>query len=149
MWMKMAHAASERSTCYRGNVGALVVKGTDILSIGYNGAEAGEPHCTGHTCQLTPAGSCSKSIHAERNALMRCDPADSMGADLYTTASPCRLCATLIVDRWIARVIYGTFYRDVRPVDLLVNRGILVYRLTPSGYLIDHQTNELVNDTAQ
>jgi dCMP deaminase len=144
MWMGIAQTASMRSTCFRGNVGAVIVYGTDIISLGYNGPESGKPHCIGANCPLTDAGSCKNSIHAEKNAILRCDPADVIEADLYCTHSPCRGCSELIIESKIARVFYQQFYKDKRPIVNMLKNGVLVYRITPSGYIIDERTNELV-----
>ena len=44
-FMAMAHLVSERSTCLRRKVGAVMVKNKQVLSTGYNGAPKGLPHC--------------------------------------------------------------------------------------------------------
>ncbi|MFO8110241.1 MAG: cytidine/deoxycytidylate deaminase family protein [Thermoplasmata archaeon] len=44
-FMAMAELVSERSTCLRRKVGAVLVKDKMVLSTGYNGAPKGLPHC--------------------------------------------------------------------------------------------------------
>jgi len=44
-WMKYCDLASERGTCDRRYVGAVLVKDNQVLATGYNGSIPGEPHC--------------------------------------------------------------------------------------------------------
>jgi dCMP deaminase len=44
-FMKIAMLVSERSTCLRHHVGAIVVKDRRVLTTGYNGAAAGTKDC--------------------------------------------------------------------------------------------------------
>ena len=45
-YLKMAYLISERSTCIRRHVGAVIVRDKVVLSTGYNGAVSGAKHCT-------------------------------------------------------------------------------------------------------
>ncbi|MEV8610277.1 deaminase [Amycolatopsis sp. NPDC051373] len=102
----LAEHAASRATCPRLSVGAVVVRGKRVLSTGYNGAPAGEPHCT-HPIDVP----CTQAIHAEWNALdAQFGPYD--GATMYLTHSPCQSCQRRIIDAGIARVVYRTAYRD-------------------------------------
>lgn len=144
MFMKMATDASERSTCYRRSVGAiLVLPHNNVISVAYNGPPAGEPHCTGANCP-GPAG-CSRAVHAEYNAITRACVSPAL-ATLYTTESPCPECAELLITSKIKRIFYQHEYRIRDGLDRLVAAGVEVYRLTPGGYIIDYVTNELVKD---
>lgn len=69
-FMKIAHAVSERSTCDRAFVGAVLVLDKRILTTGFNGSPAGQPHCDeiGH---LLVDGHCARTIHAETNAIIQ------------------------------------------------------------------------------
>lgn len=51
LFMQIAKEFSTRSTCTRGQVGAVIVKDNHILSHGYNGAPPGQPHCTEVGCE--------------------------------------------------------------------------------------------------
>jgi len=44
-FMQIAFLVSQRSTCLRRHVGALLVQKRHILSTGYNGAPQGLAHC--------------------------------------------------------------------------------------------------------
>jgi dCMP deaminase len=152
MYMDMARAASRRSTCFRLNVGCILVRDTNVVGIGYNGAPPGVDHCTGNGCQhFTPIG--CRVRHAEWNALKRSTQAwDTM----YVTHSPCMNCATLIVTEKVQRaedplpmslaVYFETEYRDRAPLEWLLRHRVPLYRLTPSGYVVDIRTNQMMLD---
>lgn len=145
MFMEIAKTVSKRSTCHRLNVGAVLVVDNRVVSIGYNGPPSGELHCQGNKCQLSESGGCGRSLHAEYNALKyyleNHKVLPSKGMDLYITHSPCSECALFIKDAGVQRIYYETAYRNTTPLEFLVHNSVKVYRLTPSGYLINHLTN--------
>lgn len=152
MWMGIALLAAKRSTCYRGNVGCVIVE-SDIrpVSIGYNGPPSGEPHCKGNNCEISGNGGCLRSLHAEENALSRFFVQENPfgGAphyyDLYVTASPCEHCARKIVTNGkINRVFYQSPYRLTTGIDILHENKIEVFRLSPSGYLVNEKTGTVL-----
>lgn len=151
MFMEIAGVIAKRSTCFRGNVGALVVHDNSIVSIGYNGPPAGEPHCTGKTCPTS--NGCTRAIHAELNALERIPIGVAGDVDLYTTHSPCENCAVAIrnINKLtsgritIKRLIFRDLYRINAHVKELFFHGITINQLTPSGYVIDFRTGELID----
>jgi dCMP deaminase len=112
---------SERSCDPRLKVGAIVVSedNTQMLSVGYNGNYKGGPN---EHESLEPGQ--SGFIHAEINALVKCDYNFSKKKHMYITHSPCRQCAKLIINAEIAKVIYGELYRDPSGIDLLKSAGI-------------------------
>ena len=67
-FISIAKEISQRATCPRAHVGAVIVKNNRILATGYNGAPAGEPHCTDEGCQMVD-DHCQRAIHAETNAI--------------------------------------------------------------------------------
>ncbi len=77
-FMEMAEIVSERSTCLRRKVGALLVKDRHILSTGYNGAPKGLKHCSEVGCirekMDIPSGErheLCRGLHAEQNAIIQ------------------------------------------------------------------------------
>lgn len=143
MFMGIARVVSERSTCCRLNVGAVIVgPHREILSVGYNGSAPGKAHCGGSTCQwYTPDG--CKVIHAEYNALNRASYV--VGSSIYITHSPCESCALLILQQQaINAVFYEIEYRITKPIDMLIASKIAVHRLLPSGYLLDKATGNVL-----
>jgi len=72
-FLEIARVVASRSTCPRASVGAVIVRDHRIISTGYNGAPAGEPHCTEVECLLEEEGMpsihCQRAVHAETNAV--------------------------------------------------------------------------------
>ena len=145
MYMDIAQAFAKRSTCFRNNVGAVIVQTGEwvINGTGYNGPPAGDVHCKGNDCDFSPLGGCARSVHAEMNALARMG--DVLGPQfMFTTRSPCWECADAIRDSGaIMRVYYEEPYRDSGPLITLNDAGITCYRVMPSGYIVD-PTNNLI-----
>lgn len=69
-FIRIAKEVSSRSTCPRAAVGAVIVKDNNIISTGYNGAPAGEPHCLDVGCKIVD-GHCTRATHAEENAILQ------------------------------------------------------------------------------
>ena len=122
-WMKTAFAIAERSYDPRLKVGAIVVSedNSQVLSVGYNGNYKGGPHQ-----HESPEPGRSGFIHAETNALVKCDFNFHKKKHLYVTHSPCRDCSKLIINAEISRVIYQIPYRDMSGPDLMISVGIEV-----------------------
>jgi dCMP deaminase len=145
MFMAMAEAAARRSTCYRRSVGCIIADGRNVLAIGYNGAPAGEDHCIGAGC--TKEAGCVRAVHGERNAIQRLE---QLGLDLYhndltmyVTESPCPDCAQLCIGK-VTRVFYVNEYRIKQGIEILLAANIDVYRMTPSGFVVDLRSGDLV-----
>lgn len=118
-FMEIAGVVATRSTCLRRQVGAVIVKGKQIVSTGYNGAPAGHAHCLDVGCarEGVPSGQRSelcRAAHAEQNAINFAArygiPLE--GATLYTTHYPCSWCAKSIVNAGIKAVIFAQDYPD-------------------------------------
>jgi dCMP deaminase len=126
IWMAVAKTIALRSYDPRLKVGAIVVSydNTQMLSIGYNGNYKGGPH----EHESKEPGK-SGFIHAEVNALVKCDFNFPKKKHLYVTHSPCKDCAKLIINAEIARVVYEIPYRDPAGLNLLRSVGIEVLSL--------------------
>ncbi len=134
-FMEITSVVAKRSTCLRQKVGALLVKDKRILATGYNGAPANLPHCLDIGClrkQLNiPSGErheLCRAVHAEQNALIQAalHGVSISGATLYTTHQPCIMCAKMLINSQIKRVIYGKKYNDERGLDFLREAGVEV-----------------------
>lgn len=116
--MKVAQVVSERSTCSRRKVGAVLVKDNRILATGYNGAPPNKTHCVDGGC---PRGQFTHdevpkdfdynavpcvAVHAEANAIIRAGHALTKGATLYVTEKPCQQCTNLIEGAEIDAVLW-------------------------------------------
>lgn len=127
--MKTAFVWSERGTCTRRKVGAVIADGAGrIYAQGYNGALSGLPHCTPHS-DYTP---CLTSEHAERNAIYSAARKGVAleGLHLYTTDSSCHGCARAIVQVGLKSVTYGRPYRDNAGLALLSTARVTVVEFT-------------------
>lgn len=145
-WMGIAELAAKRSTCYRGNVGAVIVHNNNPVAVGYNGPPSGDVHCRGTTCETKADGGCLRSLHAEVNALARL-PKDAWPyhqCAMFVTSNPCPECAAAIIaSGHVGRVYYQSPYRIKIGVQELLNAQIEVFRFSPSGYLVDEKTGQL------
>jgi dCMP deaminase len=106
----------ERSTCDRAHVGCVLVLDKRILTTGYNGSPAGQPHCdeVGH---LLVDGHCVRTIHAETNAIIQAalHGVSTKGATCYVTHYPCINCAKALINAGITRLVYETAY-NIDPI---------------------------------
>lgn len=117
-FMNVAKSVSARATCPRRAVGAILVYRGRIVSSGYNGSPRGLPHCTDSGCELV-GGHCVRAVHAEANCLLQAAEhgAPTNKTTLYTTASPCRNCMSLIINAGVKRVVYAERYGDNNEID--------------------------------
>lgn len=144
MFMNIARAVSQRSTCPRLNVGAIVIVNKRVVSIGYNGSPPHIPHCTEVGCQISESGGCTRSIHAEANAL-RFVPVGlrNQPKEVYITDSPCSVCVERIINGIVEAVYFENFYRDDTGIQRLLEFNIRVHRIVPSGYMIDQRNGHI------
>lgn len=127
IFMGLAFAVSDRSECKRSVIyatsGSVIVSqdSRKIEGFGYNGRAAGEDEpCPGDD---NGDGNCG-CVHAEANAIAN-SRGDLRTCTIYCTCSPCAVCARLIVNCGITKVLYYHEYRDLRPKWMLEKRGIL------------------------
>lgn len=111
-FLEIAKVVSQRSTCDRLHVGAVIVKNNVILSTGYNGAAKGLAHCDDAGHEIVD-GHCVRTVHAECNAILQAarHGASIDGATLFVTHSPCYDCFKMIVNAGIIKVVYGDLYK--------------------------------------
>lgn len=123
IWMGFAHSISRRSYDPRHQVGAVIVsdKNTQVLAVGYNGNYSGGPN----EVESTEPGS-SGMIHAEINALLKCDYNIADKKIMYVTLSPCKMCAKAVINGGISEVVFDEQYRDTSGIELLKSAGVAV-----------------------
>lgn len=110
-FLRMAKAASSRSTCLRRHVGAVLVQDKAVRGTGYNGAPRGVPSCLDlDECLLDESGRCIRTIHAEANLILQTDTKDREGATVYITDFPCWRCALLLANSGIKEIVYDQEY---------------------------------------
>ncbi|MBR3654570.1 MAG: cytidine/deoxycytidylate deaminase family protein [Elusimicrobia bacterium] len=132
-FMKLAWLVAERSTCVRHHVGAVIVRDKRILTTGYNGAAANIKDCLELGCLRNalniPSGTrheICRAIHAEQNAIIQAGThgININGGTLYCTHSPCILCAKMIANAKIKRVVMSIEYPDETFKELFKEAGI-------------------------
>ncbi len=118
---RITREVARRSTCLRRQVGGILVLDKRILATGYNGAPRGVRHCGEVGClraqQNVPSGTrheLCRGLHAEMNVLIQ---AANHGirvqdATLYSTLFPCSLCAKMLINGGIRRIVAQSDYAD-------------------------------------
>lgn len=137
-FMDLTHSVANWSSCFQENrkIGAVIVKDKRIITTGYNGAPAGIKSCM-------EKGECLRkklniasgtkhelcfAVHAEQNAIIQ---AAKLGVSienstLYCTHQPCVICAKMIINAGIIRVVYESGYPDEFSLELFNEAGIKV-----------------------
>jgi dCMP deaminase len=126
IWIQLAHQIADRSYDSKLKVGAVIVTvdNESVLSIGYNGDEKGGLN---KRDSIEPGG--SGFLHAEMNAIAKCNYADLRPRKIYLTHSPCKICARLIINTKIEKVLYDHEFREIDGLELLKKRGIEVIKI--------------------
>ena len=137
-FMDIAELVSKRSTCLRRSVGAGLVRDSRILATGYNGAPSKLQHCLDIGClreQLkVPSGErheLCRGLHAEQNAIIQAalHGVITKGATLYCTNHPCVICAKMIINAGVGRIVIRDGYHDKLAAQMLKEAGIKVKQL--------------------
>lgn len=113
--MNMALTAAEMSTCPRASVGCVLVRDKRFLSSGHNGSPSGIDHCIDVGC-LMVGNHCTRALHAEQNAIIQCalHGVSSQDATAYVTHFPCVICAKMLINAGVWRVVYLNDYSNAR-----------------------------------
>lgn len=134
--MELAVLVSTWSSCHRHQrqVGAVIVRDKRVLTTGYNGAGSGIVSCVEKgECMRDilgiPSGTRHElcyAVHAEQNAIIQ---AAKMGvsvqnATLYCTHQPCAICAKMIINSGIKRVVFKEGYPDEFSVQMFSEAGV-------------------------
>ena len=131
-FMGIADLTSKLSYAKRLHVGAVIVKGNQIIGTGYNGMPTGWEN----NCELTLEDGTLKTkpevLHAESNAIAKVSRSteSSEGATLFCTHAPCIDCAKLIYQAGISTVYYRDQYRDDSGLKFLSQGNINVHQYT-------------------
>jgi dCMP deaminase len=140
--MHITREVAKRGTCMRRQVGAILVKDKHILCTGYNGTPQGLPHCDEIGClreqRQIPSGERAelcRGIHAEQNAIIQAavHGVRIPGATLYCTTQPCVLCAKMLINAGVVRIVYEGPYPDELARDMLAEAGVGLVRWPNAG----------------
>jgi dCMP deaminase len=140
-FMDITCLVAKRTTCLRRAVGAVIVKDRRLLSTGYNGAPSNVRHCAEAGClrqQLkVPSGErheLCRGIHAEQNAIIQAayHGVSIKGGTLFCTTQPCSICAKMIINAGIVRIVYQDGYADPLSLEMLAEAGVELEKLSIS-----------------
>ena len=131
--MALTEQVGSWASCHRRKVGAIIVREKRVMTTGYNGAPAGiescveRGECLREKMQIesgTRAELCY-AAHAEQNAIIQAARygINISGATLFCTHQPCVICAKMIINAGIRRVVYKEGYPDEFSVELFKEAG--------------------------
>jgi len=132
-FMQIVDVVKTRSTCLRRQVGAILVVDKHIISTGYNGPPTGLAHCEETGCLREQLGIPSgerpelcRGVHAEQNAIIQAalHGVSTKGATLYVSASPCVICAKMLINAGVKRIVYEEEYPDELAFRLLKEANV-------------------------
>ncbi|MCD8201320.1 MAG: cytidine/deoxycytidylate deaminase family protein [Clostridia bacterium] len=141
-FMQLTELVGSWSSCYQENrhVGAIIVKDKRVIATGYNGAPQGIESCADKKeCLRQKMGIASGTrqeicyaVHAEQNAIAQAARIGIgvNGCTLYCTHQPCVICAKIIINTGIRRVVYKEGYPDDFSMRLFDEAGVLVEKYT-------------------
>ena len=138
-FINIAKDVQLRSVCISRTVGAVITVDNMIVSTGYNGAPKGIKHCADNggclrKVQNIESGThyeVCKAVHAEQNAIIQAAVRGNSikGGTLYVNTYPCSVCARMIINAEIKRIVYDSDYNDPLAKDMLAEAGIEVVRV--------------------
>ena len=141
-FMEMARLIATWTSCYTPgrSIGAVIVKDRRVMTTGYNGAPAGMKTCREKgECLRRKLGVESGTraelcfaIHAEQNAIIQAAKLGISidGGTMYCTHQPCSVCAKMIVNSGIQRVVFEQGYPDPFSLDIFAETGIKLEQFT-------------------
>ena len=123
-FMGITREVAKRATCDRGRSGCVIVKSKQILTTGYVGSPVGVPHCdeVGHLFKSVThtdgavTQHCMRTTHAEQNAIVQAAKLGVAleGSSLYCKMEPCAVCAKMIINAGIKRVVAEKKYHTAQ-----------------------------------
>ena len=134
-FLTLAVDVSTRSTCLRRSVGAVAVIEKRLLATGYNGAVRNARHCDQTGClrdQLhVPSGErheLCRATHAEQNCIAQAAMYGTAlaGCTIYCTLQPCAICAKLMAQAGVSRIVYLDGYPDELALAFLEEAGVQI-----------------------
>jgi len=156
-YLGIAREVSQRSTCFRRSIGALIVRDDQIISTGYVGAPRKTKDSFQHGVCLRdklniPHGQryeLCRSVHAEQNAIINAARAgvSLLGGDMYIFGSdfknkkpidafPCFICKKMIINAGLKRVICST-----------ADGGLRIFEV--EEWVKDRQKEDIIDDKHQ
>jgi dCMP deaminase len=114
----------------------VIVQDKHIVATGYNGAPRGIAHCAERGGCLReelgiPSGErheLCRALHAEQNAIIQAATFGNSieGGTIYITHQPCIICAKMIINAGIRKIIVDQAYPDDYAVEILREAGLMI-----------------------
>jgi len=134
-FMTIMDAVATRATCDRGRAGCVIARDKRIVATGYVGSPAGCVHCdeSGHEMHTvtkedgTQSRHCIRTAHAEQNAIAHAARVGIAleGGTLYCNMSPCYVCAKMIINSGIIRVVAkNDYHASARSKEVFAEAGV-------------------------
>ncbi len=157
LFINMAQLIAAQSTCCRLQVGAVLVKESRVISMGFNGVPSGQQHCEDKFKEIYQNNFKTKypdyqaflqsqdfkdehgqfsndnELHAEQNAILFAakNGISSAGSTLYVTLSPCINCAKVVITAGVSKVYFKDLYdRSQEGIVFLNKNGVECRQLT-------------------
>lgn len=136
-FMSYAIKISSKANCIKGKVGAVLVKNNQIIAKGVNSVPNKITPCTEETCLRKKLNLKSGEnqelcfvVHAEQNVLIDAlnNKIDVKESTLYVTKQPCIICAKMLINAGIKKIIYLKSYPDKYSESLLHQAEIEIYK---------------------
>lgn len=139
-FIELSKQIANWSSCFQSDrkIGAIIVKNKRIVTTGYNGAPSGLKSCVERgECMRRklniPSGTRHElcyAIHAEQNAIIQAAKLGVSidGATLYCTHQPCAICAKMIINAGIVRIVYAEGYPDEFSLEIFDEANVLLQK---------------------
>lgn len=134
-FMKIVEIVGSRGSCDRGRAGSVITRNNRIIATGYVGSPIGTKHCdeVGHEMHTviqedgTQSRHCIRTTHAEQNVI--CEAARMgiaiEGGTQYCKMTPCYVCAKMIINAGIKRVVCAQDYHGgARSKEIFKEAGV-------------------------
>ena len=151
--MELSRLVGSWSSCFQPgrHVGAIIVRDKRVMTTGYNGAPSGIKNCVERGECLRrklniPSGTKQEicyAVHAEQNAIIQAAKygINVNGATLYCTHQPCVICAKMIINAGIARVVYAEGYPDAFSLQLFREAGTVIEKYAEADPATETKTS--------
>jgi dCMP deaminase len=149
-FMEIAETVAKRATCDRGRAGTVIARDKRILVTGYVGSPTGLPHCdeAGHQMKSMihedgrVTQHCVRTTHSEQNAIAQAarNGISIEGATLYCKMTPCSVCAKIIINSGIKRVVCKNRYHvGDESIELFKQAGVEIVHFDDSVVKYERQ----------
>ena len=137
-FLNLMEVVGTRGTCDRGRSGCAIVKDKRIITTGYVGSPINTAHCddVGHEMHVVTENGkesqhCIRTTHAEQNAIVNAARFGSAldGATLYCHMTPCYICAKMIINAGIKRVVCNKDYHKGSRSKEIFKEACVTYEL--------------------